>query len=166
MSQTPGNITGSSPGNNISRPLTDVVYENTLGNGVQLQGSTNGIAIPSMDIGEVITWSVAPLDMAWPNNTTTDWPNNTITVPAGSWILYAATNSQGSQTGYQTMYIKTGGGATVATYGLYLSGFANSNYTIIKPVDISVSTVYKISMQSATANGNFTGYYIFYAIRR
>jgi len=71
-----------------NRARTDLA--NTWTAAQNMLGRTDGGTIPSGAPGEVVTWASAPTDQNFSTiGTTADWTNATITVPAGSWVLYA-----------------------------------------------------------------------------
>jgi len=64
----------------------------TAGNGVQLEGRTNGVAIEAGKVGEKITWVTPP---AANTNFTAeaDWTNAYITLTPGVWLVIANVNA-------------------------------------------------------------------------
>jgi len=135
---------------------TDTIEEVTTGNGVQIQGRTDGTAIEAGNIGEVkdsgTTWGLTGL-------TTTPATLATLTLPAGVWQIFmkssfffqesSAVATSNKQSCYSRLRINSASGTTVTTStwtsmainkGSYLGLNADVSEAII--VNISSETTY------------------------
>jgi len=66
----------------------DAITEYTSGNGVQIQGRTNGSSIPAGYIGETITATCSAITATTTLNVDVDVTGMSIVVPVGIWLLY------------------------------------------------------------------------------
>ena len=80
----------------------DSISENTVNNGVQIQGRTSGTAIPAGYVGETKTNAVSSIA----TNTSTWTTINSITLTEGKWLITAGSYSdnQATQTGTSHLF--------------------------------------------------------------
>lgn len=143
-------------------------------------GDTSGSAVPTGMIGEVVTWTTAPIDQA-ATSTTTDWNNATISLSAGVWLIQVGV--QVSLTGQSVaggnniaVSLTTSSNSVLRTIYPLSTNVINSNYggfgTIVNTVNITATTSYKIRFNVLTTNNGGSGSILntanqsyFYAVR-
>ena len=77
-------------------PLVDTVNENTVNNGVQIQGRKSGVAIPSGYIGQMFNPAVLPSSNLTVTTAEADITGASVTLSAGVWMLSAFVSYEGA----------------------------------------------------------------------